>query len=411
VQLILASDTWDILWVGDAMRIGELVRSRLREIFEGCDAGELSNLMDKDFCKEAFGIAYPFCTRTSGVPNERYWKDIHNVNGESLRVCNDWYEKCREPFNRYLVSRGIMTLSEDSKDQISPQHGSNASARRGRSAEPMWPDWQLPSTEELLRLAKITTAYARFLHPDIVRRLVADNELHRGGWSERLRSHGINADLYLWENSACLFAGVRRYAGSTEIAQHRGRLEAGKPIEALVLDDNDYPKHIWSFVFNGHPFRKRGRSGYSLAHLVDHKVYKNRQTQELNDTGESEPPALFGLYTSVTNTVYLPNNLMRPTDFSPEIRGLIQRRAHALYGGFCNLLPPHRAFRTDATNLWALEEFEWAEPVGATDNLPAFLHFRETRMEALLRMEEAPSSQSDKCQSPCSSESGSDPGG
>ena len=39
------------------------------------------------------------------------------------------------------------------------------------------------------------------------------------------------------------------------------------PPQCLSLDDNDYPKHLWSFVFTGRPFRKRGPAGYQLAHL------------------------------------------------------------------------------------------------------------------------------------------------
>jgi hypothetical protein len=249
-----------------------------------------------------------------------------------------------------------------------------------------WPEWQSPGNEELLQLAKITIPYIRFLHPDIVRDIVKDNEYRHEEWSDRLKKHGIDPALYLWQHSPCAFPGVRRYAGATEIAIYRGRMEAtARPESAIKLDDNDYPKHIWSFVFLGTPFRKSGPSGYSLAHLVDHKHYKNRGQEELKHVGVDEVPAqtLFGLYTSVTNTVYMPNGLIRPTDFSFSLRNLIQRRADEIYGGFCKLLPPHLSIRTGESDAWSLGSFDWCEPVGTLEHVPAFLQYRNKQMEML----------------------------
>lgn len=249
----------------------------------------------------------------------------------------------------------------------------------------MWPEWSLPSNDEFLQLAKITIPYICFLHPDIVQSVVKDNECHREEWGVRLKERGIDPGLYLWQHSPCAFPGVRRYAGSTEIAQYRGRMEAKRGLEnALKLDDNDYPKHIWSFVFRGKPFQKHGPSGYSLAHLVDHKNYKNRGQDELTiHRDEVSALTLFGLYTSVTNSVYMPNGLIRPTDFSFLLRNLIQRKADAIYGDFCKLLPPHLSFRTNDSVAWSLDAFDWREPVGTSDHVQAFLRYRNEKMETL----------------------------
>ena len=109
---------------------------------------------------------------------------------------------------------------------------------------------------------------------------------------------------------------------------------------ALALDDNDYPKQIWSFLFRGKKFSKFGPEGYSLAHLADHKEYNNRFAQDFEVAElESRNRFLYGLYTCPTNTVYIPSSLIKPTDFAGTIRGLLMRRAEDLYGGFCNLLP------------------------------------------------------------------------
>jgi hypothetical protein len=262
----------------------------------------------------------------------------------------------------------------------------NFTVSRQKANDLVWPEWSLPSDDELLQLAKITVPYICFLHPDIVRGVVKDNEDRREDWSDRLKKRGIDPALYLWQHSPCAFPGVRRYAGSTEIAQYRGRMEAPSgPENALRLDDNDYPKQVWSFVFRGKRFQKHGPSGYSLAHLVDHKNYKNRGQQEIENNygAEVTDSTLFGLYTSVTNTVYMPNGLIRPTDFAFLLRNLIQRKANALYGKFCKLLPPGLSFRTNDSGAWSLEAFDWRGPVGTLDHVQEFLKYRNQKMEAL----------------------------
>jgi hypothetical protein len=251
-----------------------------------------------------------------------------------------------------------------------------------------WPDFGRLADEEILELARLTTRHICFLHPDIVRKLVEDNERRRDEWRQRLAERGVNPDLYLWPGSSCVFPGVRRYAGSDEIASFRKQKEFdSRPGDALSLDDNSYPKQIWSFVFLGKKFGNFGPEGYALAHLIDHKEYKNRLLKECDSdhvSGAISP--LFGLFTSPTNTIYIPTGLMRPTDFSFPLRNLIQRKSQALYGDFCNLLPEHLPFKDGGSDRWALDAFDWREPVGTLDHVRAFLDFRHQEMERLFAL-------------------------
>ena len=99
------------------------------------------------------------------------------------------------------------------------------------------------------------------------------------------------------------------------------------PPQCLALDDNDYPKHLWAFVFTGKPFRKQGPDGYQLAHLFDHKEHGNRWRGELDLPPDVEDPApLYGLFTSAATSVYAPGAFLRPTDFSPRLRTLLSHR-------------------------------------------------------------------------------------
>ena len=257
--------------------------------------------------------------------------------------------------------------------------------RTRRSTRADWPVWQTPSDEDLRELARAMTPFVRFLHPGIVYAVAEDNRRMEADWSSRLEALRIDPAIYLWEGSPCVFPGVRRYAGSTEIAVFRQRAAADEvPPQCLALDDNDYPKHLWAFVFTGKPFRKRGPDGYQLAHLFDHKEHGNRWREELEippGAGEPEPP--YGLFTSAANSAYVPGAFLRPTDFSPRLRSLIQRRALQLYGNICRIVPPPLAVKPCEDQSWSLDNFRWSTPVGAMDNVPDFLEFRRKRLEEL----------------------------
>ena len=265
--------------------------------------------------------------------------------------------------------------------------------RQGRSprSRAQWPAWLQPTDEDLLELARAMAPFVRFLDPGIVGAVVEDNRRFGGQWCASLEALGIDPGIYLWEGSPCAFPGVRRYAGSTEIAVFRKRAKPSEaPPQCLSLDDNDYPKHLWSFVFTGRPFRKRGPAGYQLAHLFDHKEYGNRWRDELDaPPGVEEPVLPYGLFTSVANSVYAPGAFLRPTDLSPSLRSLIQRRAQQLYGDVCCLVPPPLAVKLCEDPNWAVDKFQWSAPVGGMERVADFLEFRRERIGELIKKRNA----------------------
>jgi hypothetical protein len=268
--------------------------------------------------------------------------------------------------------------------------------RPSRTARPLpadWPTWLQPSEADVLQLAQAAIPLVRYLHPDIVRAVAEDTAQHREEWSRALLARGIDPEIYLWDGSPCVFPGVRRYAGSREVAAYRGHtsLRAEVPTDAVRLDDNDYPKQLWSFVFRGAKFAKHGPEGYSLAHLADHKQHGNRASDEFERTSPSpHTRPLFGLYTSAANTVYVPRNLIRPTDFAGALRNLLLRRSQSLYGSFCRLLPAEFSIPVGASEKWELDRFTWAEPVGTSTHTREFLAFRRAEMTRILSPRPAP---------------------
>ena len=267
-----------------------------------------------------------------------------------------------------------------------PKDKRSSRKRSSRKKKADWPEWQIPTDDELIEVIRLSARFIKFLDPRIVLEIVEDNNKNRDVWAKRLESRNISPEIYLWEESPCAFPGVRRYAGSKEIAFFRNHthLSEDQIHGALKLDDNDFPKQIWSFVFRERPFQKYGPKYHALAHLADHKEHNNRLLSEFEIEPNGIQHTLFGLYTCPTNTVYMPTSLLRPTDFSPVIRKLLIHKAQDLYGRFCNILPPWIKLDHEVDNKWNHINFEWADPVGTTENVGMFLDFRSDFMVSIL---------------------------
>ncbi len=297
-------------------------------------------------------------------------------------VCNGT-ATLRQAVKLYCEFRSSSSVEEaDSTPAVVPKQGPSA-----LRADGSWPQWPEPSGEALLELARVLAPLVRFLKPAIVGAIAEDNRQRRDEWSPVLHALGIDPAAYLWEGSACAFPGVRRHAGGSEIAEFRGQAGSDEPpSQCLALDDNDYPKHLWSFVFTGKPFRKPGPDGYRLAHLFDQEAHGSRWREELNlpEDAAEEPAALHGLFTSAANTVYLPASFPGPTEFSSALRSLMQGRALALYGGVCRMVPPPLTVKPCNDPKWSVEGLRWSAPEGDISNVPAFLEFRRARLGELI---------------------------
>ena len=299
--------------------------------------------------------------------------DVRNVTA-TLKQATGLYQQFRQSAGYRPKTPRASSRPEPSK--LTPNDG--------------WPEWPQPDENDVLQLAAVITPLVRFLHPQIVERVVGDNSLNRGAWSVELQRRGINPDIYFWEGSPCAFPGVRRYAGSQEIAQFRKQASDSpeRPADCLCLDDNDYPKHIWAYVFTGKPFRKRGPRGYQLAHLADHKAHNNRWREEFAVESPTnlppDPPALFGLYTTPANLAYVPSNFLKPTDFAGTLRAVLLGRAYQLYGSVARLAPPPLVQRTEPNSKWHPDNFQWGDCVGTVEHVDAFLQYRKQIMDKLI---------------------------
>ena len=250
-----------------------------------------------------------------------------------------------------------------------------------------WPeDWSVPSDDEERLLASTLLPHLKLLSPKVVELIVKDNAKHSERWSDSLLALGIQPDIYLWDGSPVTFPGIKRHAGQKEIHAFRNKLKLESNINSLKLDDNNYPKELWSFALRNRKTNKTNPPGHSLAHIIDHKDYNSRNGEELLGFSTSEKKNLLaGLYTSSVNTLWIPNVFLKPTDHSSKIRSLLIQLVDVHYSDICEPLPHGLKFNPEiAGNGWNLNDFPRPAIKGDVQHIQSFLAYRSDQINDLL---------------------------
>jgi hypothetical protein len=104
------------------VRIGELVKDNISNIFRHCESepAELLRLMNADYSRRIFGLAWPFCAdanRISAKDHSRYWAERYVVGDQRFRVCSQWYDRHWDAFCQYLLGKRI-TFSPTPKPNL-----------------------------------------------------------------------------------------------------------------------------------------------------------------------------------------------------------------------------------------------------------------------------------------------------
>jgi hypothetical protein len=95
-------------------KIGALVRSMMSKLASGdlLSPEKIRLLQDERYCKSTFDINYPFLKKVeSGSSHslqrkingyDRYWSDEILIHRERYFICNDWYERNRSRFTKWV---------------------------------------------------------------------------------------------------------------------------------------------------------------------------------------------------------------------------------------------------------------------------------------------------------------------
>jgi hypothetical protein len=98
----------------DDLKIGKLVKNTLSILVRQnvLTPEKVRYLMDERYCKTTFDINYPFLKKVEKGVNEsnqrkingydRYWAETIRINQENYFVCNDWYDRNRTKFIKWV---------------------------------------------------------------------------------------------------------------------------------------------------------------------------------------------------------------------------------------------------------------------------------------------------------------------
>jgi hypothetical protein len=231
-------------------------------------------------------------------------------------------------------------------------------------------------------ICAILSELAYHIHPKIIQRIQEKNRAEYSYFKE-LFSDKIEVENYLFDGSACMFPGVRRYVSG------KGNKKAYNPSYKAIIDDNTFPRHIWCFLkngktYNGPNWKDSGLSDFELAHLFTHKESEIKfEKQFFTEVHEELLP--YGDFSCACNVVLLPKGTVRPTDNSAAIKASFYKRYIDLYGE--SPLGGRSGFIEDLVPEW-YDKLCWNDPPLPNNwelNIERALKYRTSRITDIMK--------------------------
>ena len=230
-------------------------------------------------------------------------------------------------------------------------------------------------------ICSILAHLAYHINPRIVE-LIQKRNIEEYDYFKDLFDGKINVDHYLFDGSACVFPGVKRYVSG------QGKKKAYNPEYQAIIDDNTFPRHIWCFLENGKTYsgpnwRDSGLGQFELAHVFTHKeseIYFEKQFFS-NVVDDLYP---YGDFSCACNVTLLPKGTVRPTDNSKAIKAAFYKRYVDLYGELP--LNGRSGFNESLVPSW-YSELKWNDaplPVLWEEKIKKLLTYRTQRITGLL---------------------------
>lgn len=242
----------------------------------------------------------------------------------------------------------------------------------------LWPNL---ITQEQHNIAKALARVTHHIHPKVVARIreINADQVERARL-EALLPECIEREAWLYPGSAGVFPGVRRFVGRVKKKQPLKYV----PKEACIIDDNRFPRNLWTFLaigehYTGPNWKRSGLSNFELAHIFSHKHGKQELEREVFKEHDKEQRP-YGLFTCASNVVLIPKGFAKPTDGLPAVRVAFFKRHIELYGEY--IVPGLRTLDPEAIPGW-YGDLEWNEPIlppNWEENLDKLIAFRYCRM-------------------------------
>ena len=230
-------------------------------------------------------------------------------------------------------------------------------------------------------IANILAQLAHFVHPKIVAKVQERNKKEYSRF-EQLFANKIEVGDYLFEGSACVFPGVRRFVS------RRGKRFTYNSDYKAIIDGNRFPRHIWTYLvsgiaYSGPTWKNTELNEFELVHLFAHKETETEfERQFFAEFDAGVVP--HGNFTSAANVALLPKGTVRPTDNSTTIKGVFFKRCIDLYGE--SPLSGRSRFKESLVPDW-FDDLCWNDPLlpdeweSKTDRL---MEYRRKRLAAIM---------------------------
>lgn len=195
------------------------------------------------------------------------------------------------------------------------------------------------------------------IHHEIIKRITEENVRYKNEFKNLCGE--IDAEIFFYEGSDCVFPGVRRPTNKEKVGKWKNNINSK---DNMILNDNTFPRHIWTFLsmnkqYDGNAWKKSELEQFELAHIFGHKVGEKKLEENVfAQYNDDKPP--YALFTSASNVVLIPNGLMKPTDDSDSIKIAFYKRHIELYG--YNLYS-EKQLKDDIIPKW-YSEIEWRKP-------------------------------------------------
>jgi len=231
-------------------------------------------------------------------------------------------------------------------------------------------------------ICSVLAHLAYHIHPKIVE-LIQKRNTEEYNYFKDLFNGKINVEHYLFDGSACVFPGVKRYVSG------KGKKRAYNSEYEAIIDDNTFPRHIWCFLengktYNGPNWRDSGVGQFELAHVFTHKESEiDFEKQFFSNVIVNLRP--YGDFSCACNITLLPKGTVRPTDNSETIKAAFYKRYIGLYGE--SPLNGRSGFDESLVPSW-YRELKWNEaplPDNWEENIKKLLAYRTQRITDLLR--------------------------
>ena len=261
-------------------------------------------------------------------------------------------------FRRFLVADCCVTYENGGQEIHSPNDAPDAISRNG--LRPLIPLENRVALFER-KIANILAQLAYFVHPRVVEKVQERNK-EEFPFFEQLFINQIEVGDYLFEGSACVFPGVRRFVS------RRGKRQSYNSDYEAIIDGNRFPRHLWTYLVSGRAYsgpswKKTGLNEFELVHVFAHKETETEFERQFFAEFDADVRP-HGNFTSAANVALLPKGTIRPTDNSTTIKAVFFKRCIDLYGeaplnGRCT-------FIESLVPDW-YDELQWNEPLLPND--------------------------------------------